>query len=164
MDHSRELYELMLLTYKSSLNNTKLAIKLQMENPPIIDSSCNCLNLSNIDNLIQKATNIKQKISFLKKNREYLFNKQPSHCIKLNQPEYIPSQMDSKSSQTEYIPSIESTTIMHESMTDKNNVKLEVNEKDDSEIIEVCKDEIIKEEMYKKIKKELRDKILDMCL
>ena len=65
MDHSKELYELMLLTYKSSLNNTKLAIKLHMENPSIIDSSCTCLNLSNIDNLIQKASNIENKIDFL---------------------------------------------------------------------------------------------------
>ena len=157
MDHSRELYELMLITYKSSLNNTKLAIKLQIENPPIIDSSCNCLNLSNIDNLINKATNIEQKIAFLKRNHEYLFSKQPLHSIKS-------CQSESKSSQTEYIPSSESTTIMHESMTDKNNVKLEVNEKNDSEVIEVCKDEIIKEEMYTKVKKEFRDKILEMCL
>jgi len=146
MDHSRELYELMLLTYKSSLNHTKLAIKLQMENPSIIDSSCNCLNLSNIDGLIQKATNIEQKIAFLKANVEYLFNNKPTHST-------TSSHSDSKTN-------FEPNTIIHQDITDKNNIKMEVSDKNDSEIVEVCKNEIIKEELYNKIKKETRDKIL----
>ena len=148
MEHSRELYELMLLTYKSSLNHTKLAIKLQMENPSIIDSSCNCLNLSNIDGLIQKATNIEQKIAFLKANIEYLFNNKPSHCI---------TSTDSESKMN-----CEPTTITHQGITDKKNIKMEVSDKNDSEIVEVCKNEIINEELNKKIKKETRNKILDI--
>ena len=146
MDHSRELYELMLLTYKSSLNHTKLAIKLQMENPSIIDSSCNCLNLSNIYGLIQKATNIEQKIAFLKANVEYLFNNKPTHST-------TSSHSDSKTN-------FEPNTIIHQDITDKNNIKMEVSDKNYSEIVEVCKNEIIKEELYNKIKKETRDKIL----
>ena len=72
MDHSKELYELMLLTYNSSLKHTKLSIKMKLESPSIMDSSCNCLNLTDIDKLVQKATNIEHKLQYLKENSDKL--------------------------------------------------------------------------------------------
>lgn len=146
MQHSQELYELMLLTYKSSLNHTKLSIKMKLESKYLMDSSCNCLNLTDVDALVQKATNIEQKILFLKKQRGYL----------------IENKKVDTSGTTDCQEVKVDKEIKDDNIEKQNNdyVKLEVVEK--NEVVEVSKDDVIKAELRTQVGKELLEKVLEV--
>jgi hypothetical protein len=146
MQHSQELYELMLLTYKSSLNHTKLSIKMKLESQYLMDSSCNCLNLTDVDALVQKATNIEQKILFLKKQRGYL----------------IENKKVDTSGTTDCQEVKVDKEIKDDNIEKQNNdyVKLEVVEK--NEVVEVSKDDVIKAELRTQVGKELLEKVLEV--
>lgn len=146
MQHSQELYELMLLTYKSSLNHTKLSIKMKLESQYLMDSSCNCLNLTDVDALVQKATNIEQKILFLKKQRGYL----------------IENKKVDTSGTTDCQEVKVDKEIKDDNIEKQNNdyVKLEVVEK--NEVVEVSKDDVITAELRTQVGKELLEKVLEV--
>lgn len=146
MQHSQELYELMLLTYKSSLNHTKLSIKMKLESQYLMDSSCNCLNLTDVDALVQKATNIEQKILFLKKQRGYL----------------IENKKVDTSGTTDCQEVKVDKEIKDDNIEKQNNdyVKLEVVNK--NEVVEVSKDDVIKAELRTQVGKELLEKVLEV--
>ena len=158
MDHSKELYELMLLTYNSSLKHTKLSIKMKLESPSIMDSSCNCLNLTDIDKLVQKATNIEHKLQYLKENREYFIDNVQN--------------LNATASQTE--PTIIDNDIKEE----KNNgyIKLEISDKNkiinkssnsednEKDVVEISKHDMLKNEIRAKLIKEMREKLLNMLV
>lgn len=150
MRHSKELYELMLLTYKSSLNHTKLSIKMKLESPYLMDSSCNCLNLTDIDVLVQKATNIEQKILFLKKQQCYLIENKRVDTSESTDCQEVKVDNDINND------------IKDDNIGKQNNdyVKLEVVDK--NEVVEVSKDDVIKDELRTQVVKELREKILEV--
>ena len=150
MQHSQELYELMLLTYKSSLNHTKLSIKMKLESQYLMDSSCNCLNLTDVDALVQKATNIEQKILFLKKQRGYLIENKKVDTSGTTDCQEVKVDKEIKDE------------IKDDNIEKQNNdyVKLEVVEK--NEVVEVSKDDVIKAELRTQVGKELLEKVLEV--
>ncbi len=161
MDHSKELFELMLLTYTSSLTHTKLSIKMKLESPSLMDSSCNCLNLTDIDELIQKATNIEQKLMYLREHRDY----------------FIGNKKASNATACQSVQTGKNKTIKEEKENENNDyVKLEISDKNKivnnrtnleengKEVVEVNKNDVLKKEIRTKLIKEMREKLLNILV
>lgn len=153
MDHTKELFELMLLTYTSSLTHTKLSIKMKLESPSLMDSSCNCLNLTDIDELVQKATNIEQKLMYLREHREYFIGNKNNSNATACQSVQTGKNKNIKDETNDYVK----LEISDKNKIVNNTSNLEENSK---EVVEINKNEVIKNDIRTELIKELREKIL----
>ena len=126
---------------------------MKLESPSLMDSTCNCLNLTDIDALVQKATNIEQKLMYLREHREYFIGSKKRLNTIPCENEPTTNKYVKKENKNENKNSVELN------ISDKCSAIKEKNTLDD-EVVEVNKNDVIKNEIRTELIKELREKVL----
>ena len=138
----KQTFNLLMLTYKTSLKHIKGSIK---NGVLTFDFSNNSPDMTNLNGLIKEAADIENKIAFLNKHMSY-FTNNGGGCDEPNQARKI---------------CVDNYTWPDEqSCNKKQEVKQEV--KQENEVIEVNKNDILKKNMRVEIINELRGKCVDM--
>lgn len=150
----KQTFNLLMLTYKTSLKHIKSSIK---NTTLTFDSSNNSPNMSKFNNLIQEGTDIENKIAFLKKHMDYLID---NECNK------------EAHDQARKICRENDVCTDRRSCNEKNNiirpcneirrVKQEVTPGVNPDVIEVNKNDILKGNIRLEIVNELREKCIDI--
>lgn len=157
-----------MITYKSSLKHLKSSIK---NTTLAFDSSNNSPNLSKFNNLIKEATDIENKISFLKKHMDYLIDKGVcrDNPLEHNAPERCDNAREFNNEECHNACKIclENNTCTNiNPCNETNNIIRPCNEirkvKQDNEVIEVNKNDILKGNIRLEIVNELREKCIDI--
>lgn len=155
----KQTFNLLMLTYKTSLKHIKSSIK---NGVLTFDLSNNSPGMTNLNGLIQEGSDIEHKIAFLHKHMGYFTNNQDpntfskEHKEAVDKARKICKENDSKSN-------VKSCNETGCSLDNRScNVKQEVKKEVIDEVIEVNKTDIIKDNMRAEIVNELRVKYIDM--
>tara|TARA_B110000046_G_scaffold185362_2_gene226711 strand:+ start:9999 stop:10469 length:471 start_codon:yes stop_codon:yes gene_type:complete len=143
----KQTYNLLMITYETTLTHLKSSIR---DTTLTFDSSNNSPNMSKLDNFIKEAIDVENKIAFLKKHIDYL--------------------IDNKHGSKETRDLARKTCSENNTCTDrrpcneKNNIIRSCNEirKVKQEVMEVNKNDFVKENIRVEIVNELREKCIDI--
>ena len=149
----KQTFNLLMLTYKTSLKHIKSSIK---NGVLTFDPINNSPDMTNLNGLIKEATDIENKIAFLNKHMSY-FTNNGDCCDDSNT--YVKPCNETGCTLDDRPCNETGCTLDDRPCNEKNNI---IKVKQENEVIEVNKNDILKETMRVEIINELRGKCVDM--